>query len=126
MLQLPKPPNSLGIQSVNNYYKKCNLKDRILFAKIESYKVFKILKRFSESKAPDIDDLLEIFLKDSASLLAMPITQIRNLSISSGKFPHASKIAKLKSLFKKNILKRIPRTNVQSSSHRLCQKCWRE
>ena len=26
MLKLPKPPNNFGIQSVNNYYKKCNLK----------------------------------------------------------------------------------------------------
>ena len=52
---------NLGIQSVNNYYKKCNLKERLLFAKIESDKVFKILKKFDESKAPCIDDLSESF-----------------------------------------------------------------
>ena len=52
VLKLPKPPNNSGIQSVNNYYKKCNLKERLLFAKIEeSYKVFKILRDFDESKA---------------------------------------------------------------------------
>ena len=73
---------NLGIQSVNNYYKKCNLKERLLFAKIESDKVFKILKKFDESKAPCIDDLSGIFLKDGASLLATPITQLCNLSIS--------------------------------------------
>ena len=101
VLKLPKPPNSFGIQSVNNYYQKCNLKDRILFAKIESYKVFKLLKTFDESKASGINDLLEIFLKDSASLLVMPITQIRNLSISFGKFPHASKIENWSHYFKK-------------------------
>ena len=100
VLKLPKPPNNFGIQSVNNYYKKCNLKERLLFAKIESDKVFKILKNFDESKAPGIDDLSGIFLEDGASLLATPITQLCNLSISSGRFPDACKIAKLKPLLK--------------------------
>ena len=93
VLKLPKPPNNFGIQSVNNYYKKCNLKERLLFAKIESDKVF--------NKAPGIDDLSRIILKDGAALLATPITQLCNLSISSGTFPDACKIAKLKPLFKK-------------------------
>ena len=47
---------------MNNYYKECNLKERLLFAKIESDKVFKILKNFDESKAPVIDDQSGIFL----------------------------------------------------------------
>ena len=79
VLKLPKPPNNFGIQSVNNYYKKWNLKERLLLAKIESDKVFKMLKIFDESKAPGINDLSGIFLKDGASLLAMPITQLCNL-----------------------------------------------
>ena len=103
MLKLPKPRNNFGIQSVNNYYKKCNLKEKLLFSKIESDKVFKILKNFDESKAPGIVDLSGIFQKDGASLLATPITQLCNLSISSSRFPDACKIAKLK------ILKRTPR-----------------
>ena len=58
LLELPKPPNNFGIQSVNNnYYTTCNLKERLLFTKIEPDKVFKILKNFDESKAPGIDDL---------------------------------------------------------------------
>ena len=61
---------------MNNYHKKCNFKERLLFAKIESDKVLKILKNFDESKAPGIDDLSGIFLKDGASLLATPITQL--------------------------------------------------
>ena len=101
MLKLPKPPNNFGIQSLDNYCKKCNLKEKLLFAKIESDKVFKILKNFDESKAPGIDDLSGIFLKAGDSLLATPVTQLCNLSISSGRFPDACKIAKLKPLFKK-------------------------
>ena len=101
MLKLPKPPNNFGIQSLDNYCKKCNLKEKLLFAKIESDKVFKILKSFDESKAPGIDDLSGIFLKAGDSLLATPVTQLCNLSISSGRFPDTCKIAKLKPLFKK-------------------------
>ena len=101
MLKLPKPRNNFGIQSVNNYYKKRNLKEKLLFSKIESVKVFKILKNFDESKAPGIVDLSGIFQKDGTSLLATPITQLFNLSISSSRFPDACKIAKLKRLFKK-------------------------
>ena len=86
---------------MNNYYKKRNLKERLLFAKTDLDKVFKILKIFDESKAPGIDDLSGIFLKDGASLLATPTTPLCNLSISSSRFPDACKIAKLKPLFKK-------------------------
>ena len=75
------------------------MKEKLLFSKIESDKVFKIIKNFDESKAPDIDDLSGIFLKDGASLLATPITQLCNLLISSDRFPDACKIAKLKTLF---------------------------
>ena len=48
-----------------------------------------------------IDYLSGIFLKDGAKLLTTQITQLCNLSISSGTFPNAFKIAKLKPLFKK-------------------------
>ena len=77
------------------------MNERLLFSKIESDKVFKILKNFDESKAPGIDDLSGIFLKAGDSLLATPVTQLCNLSISSGRFPDTCKIAKLKPLFKK-------------------------
>ena len=77
------------------------MKERLLYSKIKSDKVFKILKFFDESKVPGIHDLSGIFLKDVASLLATPIAQLCNLPISSGRFPDACKIAKLKPLFKK-------------------------
>ena len=44
VLKLPKSPNNFRIQSVINYYKKCNLNKMLLFSKIESDKVFKIPK----------------------------------------------------------------------------------
>ena len=76
------------------------MKERLLFAKIESDRVLKI-KNFDESKAPDIDNLSGIFLKDGASLITTPITQLCNVSISSSGFPDTCKIAKPKQLFKK-------------------------
>ena len=88
------------MESVNNYYKKHNLKENLIFANIQSDKVFKILKNFDETKAWGIDDLPGTFVKDGAKLLTTPIAQLCNLSISSGTFPDAYKIAMLKSLFK--------------------------
>ena len=58
-------------------------------------------KNFDESKAPVIHDLSGIFLKEDSTLLLTPIRPLCNLSISSGRFPHVRKIAKLKPLFKK-------------------------
>ena len=74
---------------------------KVTISKTESDEVSKILKNFDESKAPGIDDLSGIFLKAGDSLLATPVTQLCNLSISSGRFPDACKIPKLKPLFEK-------------------------
>ena len=34
VLKLPKPPNNFVMESVNNYYEKCNLKEELIFANI--------------------------------------------------------------------------------------------
>ena len=34
VLKLPKSPNNFGMESVNNYYEKCNLKEELIFASI--------------------------------------------------------------------------------------------
>ena len=70
----------------------------LAFVLYESDKALKILKCLDESKAPGIDDLLGMFLKEGASVLAKPITQLWNLPISFARFPDACKIAKLKPL----------------------------
>ena len=101
VLKLPKPPKNSGMESVNNYCKKYNLKEKLIFANIQSDKVFKILKNFDETKASGIDEPSGIFLKDGAKLLTTPITQLCNVSVSSGTFLDACKIAKLKPFFKK-------------------------
>ena len=92
------------MESVNDYYKKHNLRENSIFANIQSDKVFKILNNFDATKVSGIDDLSGTFLKNGAKLLTIPIPQFCNLSISSGTFPDACKIAK----FLKKILERIP------------------
>ena len=89
------------MESVNNYYAKYNLKEKMISANIQSDKVFRIFKNFDETKASGINDLSGIFLKDGTKLTTR-ITQLCDLSISLGRFPDACKIAKLKSLFKKS------------------------
>ena len=57
----------------------------------------------NEIKATGLDNLSGKFLKDGATVLAKPISQICNLSIKYSIFPSDCKIAKLKPLFKKGL-----------------------
>ena len=62
--------------------------------------------KFSRYKAPGIDKLPGIFIKDGADLLAPPLTQLINLALSTSTFPDPFKIAKLIALFKKGYKKK--------------------
>ena len=53
------------------------------------------------TKAGGIDRLPATFLKDGAYFLSKPVTDICNLSIFLNKFPSASRLAKVKPIFKK-------------------------
>ena len=65
--------------------------------------MLKHLPNLNENKAAGLDNLSGKFLKDEATVLAKPISQICNLSIKNSIFPSDSKIAKLKPLLKKVI-----------------------
>ena len=52
-------------------------------------------------KAAGVDKLSGKFLKDGADILAKSVSALCNLSISWGVFPSASKVARLKPIFKK-------------------------
>ena len=52
------------------------------------------------SKAAGVDKLSGRFLKDGANILAKPISELCNLSISQGVLASACKVAKLKPIFK--------------------------
>ena len=56
-------------------------------------KGFKIMQNMDVSKAVGIDNLSGKFLKDGAEILAKPLSEICNLSITSNTFPNACKFA---------------------------------
>ena len=66
--------------------------------------VLTILKATQVSKAAGLDNPSGCFLKDAAKYLAKPISDLRNLSINTEKFPDLSKVAKLKPLYEKGFL----------------------
>ena len=63
--------------------------------------VTKLLQDLDENKAAGLDNLSGKFLKDRATVLAKPISQICNLSIKYSIFPSDCKIAKLKHCLRK-------------------------
>ena len=100
--KLPTPPNKYGKTAVNNYYKKLNLRGKnFSFAPVAPATILKLLKQLNPAKSAGIDNLTDKFLKEGAPVLASPITDLVNLSISLSLFPDNCKIAKLKPLYKK-------------------------
>ena len=63
--------------------------------------ILKLLKQLNPAKSAAFDNLTGKFLKEGAPVLASPITDLVNLSISLSLFPDDCKIAKLKPLYKK-------------------------
>ena len=61
----------------------------------------KLLEDISPSKSAGLDNLTDKFLKDGVSVLAAPISDLCNLSVSVSVFPDDCKIAKLKPIYKK-------------------------
>ena len=100
---LPPASSIFGLSSVCQYYNK-TLKlpnTRFKFTFVSEDSVLKVLKNMDENKAAGLDNLSGKFLKDGATILAKPLSQICNLSIKYSTFPNDCKIAKLKPLFKR-------------------------
>ena len=64
--------------------------------------LFKLLRNFEVTKAIEIVQISGKFLKDGASILAKPVSELRNLSMALRSFSDSCKTAKLKPLFKKS------------------------
>ena len=101
-LKLPEASKKFGKNSLHLYYKKFNLdKNNFSFCSVSNEVVLKIILNLDLSKASGIDKISAKFIKDGATVLALPISQIFNLSIKLSSFPDDCKISKLKPLFKK-------------------------
>ena len=97
--KLPKPPNKFTLKTVFQHYKGIMQTDSFNLATV-SENILNILKITNGSKAASLDNLSGRFLKNDAEVLAKPITDLCNLSITSRKFPDSCKIAKLKAIYK--------------------------
>ena len=64
-------------------------------------KVFKIMQNIVILEAAGMNNLSGKYLKDGTEVLAIPLSEICNLSITSRTFPNTCKVAKLKPVFKK-------------------------
>ena len=96
--KLPKPPNKFTLNNPFSITKA--LFQVILLMKT----ILTIFKNTKVSKAAALDNLSGCFLKDDAKVLDKPITDLCNLSITSGKFPGSCKYVKLKPIYKKGSL----------------------
>ena len=98
----PNPPNKYGKDAVKKYYKNLNLVGKSFsFEPVVYTSVLKLLQQLNPHKSAGIDNLTGKFLKEGAPVLASPITNLINLSISLSSFHDDCKIAKLKPLYKK-------------------------
>ena len=100
--KLPSPPNKFGKETVKTYYQWLNLGRKAFSLQATTTStVQKLLEHINPSKSAGLDNLTGKFLRDGASVLAAPISDLCNLSISLSVFPDACKIAKLKPIYKK-------------------------
>ena len=100
--KLPSPTNKFGKEAVKKYYENINLDGKSFSLRpTMQASVLKLLEEVNPSKSAGIDNVAGRFLKEGAPALALPITDLCNLSISLSSFPDDCKIAKLKPLYKK-------------------------
>ena len=99
--KLPPAPNKFTMESTKIYNEQMNITGSFKLQPVDQASILKMLEKTNANKAPGIDKLPGIFIKDGASLLAAPLTQLINLSITTASFPDPFKIAKLVALYKK-------------------------
>ena len=101
---MSKPFNSSNkycVLSVAQYYSHLGLTKNFYLLPTEKDYVLTILIDIDTSKAAGIGRLPGRFLKNVSDVLAKPVTNICNLSISLNKFPRVFKLAKVKPIFKR-------------------------
>ena len=87
----------------NNFYNymPSKIKDSIFLHIITLNEVKKEISKLDPKKSPGYDDVTAKFLQISEDLIATPLCQICNMSMSSGIYPDKLKIAKVIPIYKK-------------------------
>ena len=100
--KLPTAPNIFTDTTTAQFYRLHNIDpNSFIFHETNEDYIFKQLTALHPQKASGIDNISGKFLKDGAKILALPISQICNLSIKLSTFPSDCKIAKITPLYKK-------------------------
>ena len=100
--KLPKATLKFDKSALSKYYQIYNLEtNNFKFLNTTEEAVLSILKSIDPNKSAGIDNISGRFIKDGASVLVKPITQLCNLSINLSAFPTRCKVAKLKTIYKK-------------------------
>ena len=103
------PSNKYNLESVILYYSHFAISEVFHIKSSSEEKVFIIMEKLEISKAAGIDKLSGWFLKDGTEISSKTISEIYNLSTSHGIFLNASKVVKLKPIFKKG--KKVNQSN---------------
>ena len=98
--KLAKEINNSG----KDYFEYINnpLCENIFMKPIVETEIIKIISKFNKNKSPGYDDIGNNDLKKISKEIAIPLTRIFNLSISSGEVPDSLKIAKVVPIYKKS------------------------
>ena len=88
---------------MKDYYQKLGVrKESFAFSLVSEKKVLKYFLKLGANKATGLDGIPARFIKDSASIVTVPIAHIINLSAITGVVPDDLKSARVVPLFKKN------------------------
>ena len=82
LIKLPNSPNEYNLRSVIRYYCSFTISNDICINNTSEEKVQKIMINIESSKEAGVDKLSGRFLNDGANVLAKPIFEHCNLSIS--------------------------------------------
>ena len=94
--KLRKPPNKFALNTVFQHCKGIIQSDSFILSTISENTILTILKNTKVSKAAGLDNFSGLILKDGEKVLAKPVTELCNLSIT-----YSCKMAKLKPIYKK-------------------------
>ena len=101
LIKLPKPSDKYNLKSLIQCYSSFEITADFCLIGTTEKQVLKIMQDIKISKGAAVDKLSGKFLKDGADIQAKPVSALCNLSVSQGVFPSASKVSKLKPIFKK-------------------------
>ena len=101
LLKLAVASNKFNINSVGEYYKSLNIKNKFKFSLVTDETILGILIKLDVTKAKGIDNIAAVFLKDGTGMLSTHIAKLCNLSITTAAFQDDCKIAKLIPIYTK-------------------------